>query len=315
MEAARTPSSTASDSSSARPGLTTAEAIRRLAEVGPNSLPEPPRTGPFGRVLAQLRDPMIVLLLAAGVATVIIGDAADAAVIALVVIVNTAVGVTQDLRADRAVAELDRLTAPEADVVRDGRPIVVPAARVVPGDLVRLEAGAIVPADLRLVEAVTLSVDESALTGESQPVDRRVGEELLSGTVTTRGRALGEVLRTGADSGLGQIAGLIGAARVRQTPLQIRLRRLSRDLVLIVLAICVVVLVLGLLRGEPLAQTSLLAVSLAVARSRSRCPRSSRSRWRWAPTGWPSGTRWSVTSRRSRPWARSPSSRPTRPAR
>ncbi len=260
----RTTSSTAA-AAPARTGLTTAEAVRRLAEVGPNSLPQPPRTGPFGRVLAQLRDPMIMLLLAAGAATVIIGDAADAAVIALVVIVNTAVGVTQDLRADRAVAELDQLTAPEADVVRDGQPVVVTAAEVVPGDLVRLEAGAIVPADLRLVEAVTLSVDESALTGESQPVDRQVGEELLSGTVTTRGRAYGEVLRTGADSGLGKIAGLIGSARVRQTPLQLRLRRLSRDLVLLVLAICVVVLVLGLLRGEPLAQTSLLAVSLAVA--------------------------------------------------
>ena len=134
-----------------------------------------------------------------------------------------------------------------------------------PGDLVRLDAGGIVPADLRLVEAATLSIDESAMTGESQPVDRGVGEEVLSGTVATRGRAVGEVLRTGADSGLGRIAGLISTARVRETPLQRRLRRLSRDLVVAVLAIGVVVVVLGLVRGEPLVQTSILAVSLAVA--------------------------------------------------
>ncbi len=246
-------------------GLTRAEAARRLAETGPNSLPEPHRVGPFGRVVAQLRDPMIMLLLAAGVLTVLVGDAPDAAVIGLVVLVNTAIGVTQDLRADRAVAELGRLTAPEAQVVRDGADVVIPAAEVVPGDLVRIEAGAIVPADLRLVEAYTLSVDESAMTGESQPVDRSTGEELLSGTVTTRGRAVGEVIRTGVDSGLGRIAVLIGTARVRETPLQLRLRRLSRDLVILVLAIAALVFLLGLWRGQPLVQTSVLAVSLAVA--------------------------------------------------
>ncbi|GAB3762309.1 Ca2+-transporting ATPase [Nocardioides ginsengisegetis] len=246
-------------------GLTSEEAARRLAEVGPNSLPRPPRVGPFGRILAQLRDPMILLLLAAGVVTVVVSDATDALVIALVVVVNTAVGVTQDLRADRAIAELDQLTAPVAEVVRDGRRLEVPAAEVVPGDVVRLDAGGIVPADLRLLEVAALSIDESAMTGESQPVDRDVGEELLAGTVATRGRAVGEVLRTGADSGLGRIAGLISTARVRDTPLQRRLRRLSRDLVVAVLAIGVVVVVLGLLRGEPLVQTSILAVSLAVA--------------------------------------------------
>ncbi|MFC4785567.1 cation-translocating P-type ATPase [Nocardioides sp. MAHUQ-72] len=246
-------------------GLTSDEAARRLAEAGPNALPRPRRVGPLGRVGAQLRDPMILLLLAAGVVTVLVGDAADAGVIALVVVVNTAVGVTQDLRADQAIAELDQLTAPVAEVVRDGRRVEVPAADVVPGDLVRLDAGGIVPADLRLVEAVTLTVDESAMTGESQPVERAAGDEVLAGTVATRGRGLGEVLRTGADSGLGRIAGLITTARVRETPLQRRLRRLSRDLVLAVLAIGVVVVVLGLVRGEPLVQTSILAVSLAVA--------------------------------------------------
>ena len=246
-------------------GLTRAEAERRLADVGPNALPEAPRLSPLARVLAQLRDPMILLLLAAGLLTVLVADAADAAVIGIVVVVNTAIGVTQDLRADRAVAELGLLTAPEAAVVRDGAEHVVPAADLVPGDVVRLEAGAIVPADLVVLEAFTLSVDESAMTGESQPVDRRAGEELLAGTVTTRGRAVGEVLRTGPASGLGRIAALIGSARVRDTPLQLRLRRLSRDLVLLVLAIGVAVLVLGLVRGQPLVQTSVLAVSLAVA--------------------------------------------------
>jgi len=251
-------------------GLTDAEAAERLASVGPNALPRPRPVSTTARVLAQLRDPMILLLLAAGLVTVVVSDASDALVIALVVVVNTTVGVVQDVRADQAIAELDALTAPSAEVVREGRRLQVPAVELVPGDLVRLEAGAVVPADLRLREAVTLSVDESAMTGESQPVDRTAGEEVLAGTVPTRGRALGEVVRTGADSGLGRIAGLLGSARVRDTPLQRRLRRLSRDLVLLVLAIGAVVVALGLARGEPLVQTSILS----------------------APTGWPSATRW-----------------------
>ena len=180
----------------------------------------------------------------------------------------------------------------------------MPAADVVPGDVVRLEAGAIVPADLRLLEAATLSIDESAMTGESLPVDRSVGDEVLAGTVVTRGRAVGEVMRTGADSGLGRIAGLIGTARVRETPLQRRLRRLSRDLVLAVLAIGVVVVVLGLVRGEPLVQTSILAVSLVVAAVPESLPAVVTISLALGARRMARGTRWSGTCRPSRRSAR-----------
>ena len=184
-----------------RTGLSTAEASRLLSTHGRNELPAEPGPTVVARVAHQLADPMILLLCAALVLVVVIGDGADAVIIAAVVVLNTAIGVAQDLRAQRAVDALTRLAAPVASVWRDGRVRTIPAAELVPGDLVRLETGDVVPADLLLTEAAGLEVDESAMTGESLPVARSAGTELLSGTVVTRGRALGEVVRTGAASG------------------------------------------------------------------------------------------------------------------
>ncbi|WP_225914927.1 cation-translocating P-type ATPase [Nocardioides jiangsuensis] len=248
-----------------RRGLTTAQAAAGLAEHGPNEPPEAPPRGWFRRVLEQLRDPMIMLLLGALVVTVALGDYTDATIIGIVVVLNTSIGVFQEVRAERAIAALGRMAAPQAHVYRDGRLVVVPAGEVVPGDLLRLEAGDIVPADADVVEAFSMQVDESAMTGESVPVARDAGSEVLAGTVVTRGRAVAEVTRTGANSGLGRIAALIATAGIRPTPLQRRLSRLSHLLVGIVLALAALVFGLGLLRGEGVAEMLILAVSLSVA--------------------------------------------------
>ena len=246
-------------------GLSEDEAARRLASHGPNAVPHPEPPSVVGRVLAQLRDPMILLLCGALVVVLAIGDSSDAVIIGAVVVLNTTIGVVQEVRAEHAIAALDRLAAPRANVLRDGRVRQVEASEVVPGDVVRLEAGDVVPADLTLREAVEVQVDESAMTGESVPVARGVGEEVLAGTVLTRGRAFGEAVRTGAESGLGSIAALIAGTSRRPTPLQQRLSRLSRQLVVATSILCALVVVLGVVRGEPFVESVVLAVSLAVA--------------------------------------------------
>ena len=252
--------------SSAGPtGLTRTEAQARLEQYGWNRPPRPPRPGLGSRVLKQLRDPMILLLLGALGVVLALGDASDAVIIVAVVVLNTTIGVVQEVRAANAIEALDAMAAPHATVVRDGQPVRVDSGEVVPGDLVRLDAGDVVPADAELVEAHGLQLDESAMTGESVPVARGGGDEVLSGTVVTRGRGAALVLRTGADSGLGRIAAGIVATGARDTPLQQRLARLSRQLVVVTLALAGLVLVLALLRGQPLGETLVLAVSLAVA--------------------------------------------------
>ncbi|HEU5036627.1 MAG TPA: cation-translocating P-type ATPase [Nocardioides sp.] len=246
-------------------GLGSAEAVRLLAELGPNVAPRPPRRSATRRVLDQLRDPMILMLLGAFVVVAGVGDIADGAIILAVVTLNTTIGVVQEVRAANALDALEQLAAPHAVVVRDGHPVRVAAADVVPGDVVRLEAGDVVPADLDLELAAGLQVDESTMTGESVPVTRQVGEQLFAGTVVTRGRAHGTAVRTGSHSALGAIAASVAAAGVRPTPLQQRLSRLSGQLVVATLALAFVVFLLGVLRGEDVAHTLVLAVSLAVA--------------------------------------------------
>jgi len=246
-------------------GLTTAAAEEILERHGPNQLPAAHRPHLVTRVLHQLRDPMIMMLCAAWAVVLAIGDRQDATIIAAVVVLNTVIGVVQEVRAQHAVDALTRLASPRAHVHRDGLVVDVPAAAVVPGDLVRLEAGDVVPADLELTDSSALQVDESAMTGESVPVDRDLGDEVLAGTVVSRGRGWGSVVRTGADSGLGHIAALVASATPRPTPLQRRLSVLSRQLVVVTAVLCAVVLVLSVLRGASYVDASILAVSLGVA--------------------------------------------------
>ena len=246
-------------------GLSSTEAAALLLEHGRNEAPHPRPRSALERVTAQLRDPMILLLCAAFAVVTALGDLTDAVVIAVVVTLNTTLGVVQELRAEQAIAALEHMSAPTAAVIRDGVLRQVDAAELVPTDVVRLEAGDVVAADAELVEVAALEVDESAMTGESMPTPRLLGEEVLAGTVVTRGRGMARVVRTGADSGLGRIAQLIATTELRPTPLQLRLAALSRLLVAVTLALAAVVLVLGLARGEPVTEMLVLAVSLAVA--------------------------------------------------
>ena len=246
-------------------GLTSEEAGRLLAEVGPNRAPEPPRRGVAARTLEQLRDPMILLLLAASTLTATLRDWPDTSIILAVVVFNTAAGVVQQSRAERAMDEIRKLVAPTARVRRDGHVVDLEADVVVPGDEILLGAGDVVPADALLVESRDLEVDEAPVTGESLPVAHVAGDDVVGGTRVTRGGATALVTRTGADSGIGRIAALIATTATRSTPLQRRLSGLSRALVALVLSLTAVVVVLGLVQGRAWTEMTVVGLSLAVA--------------------------------------------------
>jgi Ca2+-transporting ATPase len=252
-------------------GLSSAEAASRLARDGRNVLPPPRRVPLWRRVAAQLRDPLVAVLLVAAALTVATGDWTDASVILLVIVVNTSVGVTQEVKADQAIAALTQLAAPEARVLRDGEQRTVPAAEVVAGDLLVLAEGDIVPADGQVTESAALLVDEASLTGESVPVDKTAradreepGDLVSAGTVVVRGRGRAVVTATGTDSAMGRVAALL-ATGSGLTPLQRRLVGVGRALAIAAVALCTVVLVIGLARGQSLELMVITAISLVVA--------------------------------------------------
>ncbi|HZD99572.1 MAG TPA: cation-transporting P-type ATPase [Micromonosporaceae bacterium] len=247
------------------PGLTSAEAARRLTAEGRNETRPAAPIPVWSRIGRQIADPLIVLLLASATVTAIAGDVTDTSVIVLVVVVNTIIGVAQEVRAERAIAVLRQLGAPTSRVVRDGRDQVVTAAEIVRGDVVRLASGDIVPADIVIDDAHVLKVDESALTGESRPVGRSVGQDLSAGTVIAAGRATGTVVRTGPDSALGRIVALTEQARSGATPLQRRLARLGRVLATWTVALSAIVTAVGIIRGRPPLEMAIVGVSLVVA--------------------------------------------------
>ncbi len=251
-------------------GLTTAEAGARLRRVGPNTIANAPRVRLGTRIVNQLRDPLLIVLLGAAVLTIVIGDLSDAVVIVAVVVANTTVGVVQEVRADRAITALTALSAPRARVLRDGAEAEVPAAEVVPGDLLVLAEGDLVPADGEVLESAALLVDESSLTGESVPVDKSPGAEedqgrrVSAGTVVVRGRGRAVATATGQDSATGHLTALMNVA-APITPLQRRLRTLSRLLAGAALVLCLLVAILALLRGQPWDLVTVTAISLMVA--------------------------------------------------
>ena len=256
---------------STRHGLSSAEAARRLADDGRNVLPARRPTPPWRRILAQLRDPLVMVLLVAAALTIATGDWTDATVILAVITVNTAVGVLQEIKADRAITALQTMAAPHARVVRDGVQQLLPAAEVVAGDLVVLAEGDIVPADGAVVEAAALRVDESAVTGESVPVDKsteRTASDdtaaVVSGTVVVHGHGLVVVTATGSRSAMGRIAASM-ATGSGLTPLQHRLVGVGRALAAAAVVLSAIVLVLGLLHGQPFELMVVTTISLVVA--------------------------------------------------
>jgi len=216
-----------------------------------------------------MRDPLVVVLLVAAVLTLATGDWTDASVILLVIVVNTTAGVVQEVKAAHAIGALSEMTAPDARVLRDGAQRQIPASEVVVGDVLVLAEGDIVPADAQLVEAAALHVDESALTGESVPVNKTPGAGsqdgvVSAGTVVTRGRGRAVVTATGVASSIGRIAALVGASP-RLTPLQARLIGVGRALAITAVVLCAIVLVIGLVKGQPAELMIVTAISLVVA--------------------------------------------------
>jgi len=259
-------------------GLSEAEARQRLADHGPNELPETPPASPFTLLLAQFSSMIIWVLLGAAVVSGLLREWVDAIAILAIVFLNAVLGFVQEYKAERSLAALRKLSVPYCRAVRDGVVRTVPARELVPGDLIQIEAGDHVPTDARLVYATALRTQEAALTGESAPVDK-TAQSLPDETVTLadranmlflgtdviagKGRAL--VVATGRSTELGRIATLIQEAKRESTPLQRRLEQFGYLLLYLTSGIVLVVFVLGLLRGEPLLEMFLTAVSLAVA--------------------------------------------------
>ncbi|MCI8869632.1 MAG: cation-translocating P-type ATPase [Lawsonibacter sp.] len=262
-------------------GLTEAQAVQRLERYGPNQLLPPPKPGLPGRILSQMKDPMILVLLgAAGLSLAASGgrDWLDAAIILVIVVVNNIISISQEDHAQRALEELRRLSTPQAKALRDGRQVRLEAARLVPGDVIVLEAGDQVPADCRILECAGLRCDESAMTGESVPVEKEARGALprdaalgdwrnmvISGTLVTSGRCTALVCATGMDTQMGRIAGLLLEGEAQPTPLQLKMGEISKTLSFLCLCVCAVMFGVGLLSGRDLLDMLLTAVSLAVA--------------------------------------------------
>lgn len=258
-------------------GLSSAEAQRRLTEFGPNEIRREPATTAITLLVRQFASPVIWLLLVATVLSGALGEWLDAIAIGAIVILNAVIGFFQEHRAERAVMALRSMTAPRARVMRDGHSVMMPAAGIVPGDFLVLEAGDVTAADGRLRTAHALTTNEAPLTGESAPVEKtttRTGPEtplaerhdfVFMGTSVATGTGLAEVVATGMQTELGRIAHLLSTAEESVTPLQRRLARVSQTLLYICGGIVAVVALAGLLRGWPLLQVFMAAVSLAVA--------------------------------------------------
>jgi len=259
-------------------GLSNEEAEKRLLEYGPNQLEEGKRTTFFQMVFRQLNNFVVILLIVASIISAFLGEYVDASAIIAIVVLNTIMGVVQENRAEQALATLKKLAAPDAQVLRNGRRVTIPSHLLVPGDIVFLEAGYFIPADVRLIEAINLRVEEAALTGESVPVQKNASLVLdkkaslgdrkntaFMGTTVSYGRGRGVVVDTGMSTQLGMIATMLKSVEDEQTPLQRRLDQLGKTLGWAALIVCALVFGIGILRGGDLLEMFMVAVSLAIA--------------------------------------------------
>ena len=258
-------------------GLSAGEAASRLAQSGPNELARQQPTSVWKLARSQFASPLVALLVVACVVSAWLGEVADAVAIGAIVLINGVVGFFQEHRAERAIHALRAMTAPRARVVRGGKAEVIPAAGVVPGDILLIEAGDIVAADGVLLEAHALSTSEAALTGESLPAQKSTEPTLdnaplaerhnrvFSGTAVSTGSGVVEVTATGMRTELGRIAHLLATVEDEATPLQVRLTTVSRILLIACVGIVAIVAGLGMARDIPAVEIFMSAVSLAVA--------------------------------------------------
>ena len=259
-------------------GLRSEEAQRRIGQFGPNRLPHGKRRGPVGRFLRQFNNLLIYVLIAAALLSLSIGHVTDSIVIAMVVLTNSIVGFIQEGRAEKALEAIRSMIDPHASVLRDGRRISIAAENVVPGDIVLLEAGDRVPADIRLVKASNLRIDEAALTGESVPVDKAttpaaqtaaLGDRssmAYSGTIVAAGQGTGVAVATGPQTELGRISGLLGQVEELATPLTRQMDQFARQIAMVVLALASFIFLYAALGPVyDLRQSFMILVGLAVA--------------------------------------------------
>ena len=259
-------------------GLRAEDAAGRLARRGPNELVEKAQRTPLKILWEQLTATMVLILIAAAVIAGLLGDSKNAIAISAIVLLYAVLGFVQEYRAEQAIAALKQLAVPVVRVLRDGRLVEISARELVPGDLVQLEAGNMIPADLRFIETANLRVQEAALTGESEPIEKHADAIAIDnlplgdrrnmgymGTIVTQGRGLAVVTATGMQTELGRIATLIQQVPQEQTPLQQRLDRLGKSLAIIGVIIAGVIFAIGLGLGDDVRHMLLTAVSVAVA--------------------------------------------------
>lgn len=260
-----------------RKGLTTAEAEKRLSTDGENRLAKKKKTSAAKIFAGQFHDVMVMILLVSVVISVALGQYADAVPIVLIVIINAALGFIQEYRCEKTLEKLENMTAPTAMVYRDGRLVKIPASEIVAGDVFTLEAGDRVPCDGYINSSRALSCDESALTGEAVPAVKKCRTSEIDftalnkdymvymGTVVTKG--VGEVtaVATGERSQMGRVSTMLDEIKEPETPLQKKLGELGRTLAIICLAVCVVVFIAGVLRGEPVLNMAMTGITIAIA--------------------------------------------------
>ncbi len=268
---------------SAERGLATEEASRRLEEFGPNQLKAKPKRSLIKRFLDQFRDFMIIILIIAAAVSFVVAiyegtGLFEPVLIIFIVVLNAIMGVVQESKAEQALEALQELSAPQARVIRDGRDVIIEASQLVPGDIIKLEAGDFIPADARIIESASLKSEEAALTGESVPSekDARAGVEpdaplgdrvnmLYSGCSVTYGTGRAVVTATGMQTEMGKIADLLESEGDGETPLQHKLHVLGKYLGFLALGICAIIFAIGLWDGMPIMEIFMIAVALAVS--------------------------------------------------
>ena len=277
-------------------GLTTTEAKKRLEHYGPNQLEEAPRPSFLQMLWEQLNNFVVILLILASLISALLGDYVESAAIMAIVVLNAVLGLVQERRAEEALAALKKLAAPDAQVIRDGKRLSIPSYELVPGDIVFLDSGNFIPADIRLLEAVNLRVEEASLTGESLPVQKNAATVLdknvplgdrkntaFMGTLVSYGRGRGVVTSTGMHTQLGLIASLLQSVETEETPLQRRLDQLGKSLSVTALILVAVVFIVALINqtninelftgplaylskfAEEITEVFIIAISLAIA--------------------------------------------------
>lgn len=266
------------DSDSLR-GLSSDLAAKRLEENGPNKIESKKKKSLGKKIAEQIIDPMVILLIVASIVSAFTGDKIECAIIIAIVIINAIMSIIQEGRAEDSVEALQKMSSPEASVIRDGKKIKVKAEELVVGDIVVIETGDIVPADMRLLESSNLQIDESSLTGESVAAEKNseavydsevgIGDRenfAFSSTIVTYGHGKGIVTQTGSDSEMGKIASSLHQVEDKDTPLQKQLNKLSKLLAILVVVVCIIVFIVGYFRtGDSLLDNLMVAVSLAVA--------------------------------------------------